>query len=75
MSSCPTCGGRRRPDHLMCGTCWSNVPRVLRIAVHKAWVLAFSPRYAHQRNRQRLADYVKARDAAIESVRQGGIAA
>lgn len=75
MITCPTCGGSRRPDHLMCGTCWSNVPRTLRRAVHRAWVLAFSPRYARLRNRQRLADYVVARDAAIESVQQGGIAA
>lgn len=75
MSRCPTCTGRRQPDHLMCPTCWSNVPRALQRAVHKAWVLAFGPRFAHLRTRQHLADYVKARDAAIESVRAGGIAA
>ena len=71
MSGCPTCGGRRQPDHLMCVTCWSNVPRELRRAVAKTWVLAFSNSRAGTHSRQRLADYVKARDAAIESVTGG----
>ena len=71
MIDCPTCNGELRRGHLMCGTCWSNVPRELRRAVTKTWVLAFSNRCAGTHSRQRLADYVKARDAAIESVTRG----
>jgi len=74
MSGCPTCGGKRQPDHLMCGPCWSNVPRELRRAVNKAWALAFGERFRKLRTRQHLADYVKARDEAIDSV-MGGKAA
>jgi hypothetical protein len=55
----------------MCGTCWGQVPRQIRRAVHKTWALAFGERFRRLRTRQHLADYVKARDAAIESVRAG----
>jgi hypothetical protein len=53
----------------MCGTCWSQVPRQIRRAVHKSWALAFGERFRRLRTRQHLADYAKARDAAIGSVR------
>ena len=73
MSGCPTCGGKLRRGHLMCGICWSNVPRALRLAVNRAWhAWLLTPAGPDGAARQRMADYVKARDAAIESVMGGG---
>lgn len=35
---CPTgCGRRRRPYHLMCATCWREVPRFVQREVLTTW--------------------------------------
>lgn len=63
MRKCPTgCNRTVRPGHLMCRTCWAEVPRHLQREVYRTWRLL-----------QRGADaaveeYEAARDAAIASV-------
>lgn len=38
MKLCPTgCGKNAKPGHLMCGPCWSLVPRGLQIEVYRTW--------------------------------------
>lgn len=33
----PLCGASLRQGHLMCGSCWSRVPRPLQAAVNQSW--------------------------------------
>lgn len=39
MKLCPTnCGASVKPGHLMCGPCWSLVPRPLQAEVSGTWL-------------------------------------
>jgi hypothetical protein len=61
---CPTgCGRIRKPDHLMCRTCWFKVPTALRGEVWRTW-----RRYMRTASGHDLQRYEQAREAAIASV-------
>lgn len=65
MAECPTgCGRTHRDGHLMCGPCWSLVPKALQRDVLRTWAKwrrDFGDTDAFN-------DYLAARDAAITSI-------
>lgn len=69
---CPTgCGRTLRPGHLMCGTCWREVPRHLQQDVMRTWRVysRYTGIQQSPERRQSRLDYQAARDAAIGSIR------
>lgn len=74
MTECPTgCGRKVRPGHLMCGTCWSEVPRELQRDVLSTWRKLSAERHRRPRDMdtwgEALAAYESAKDAALGSIR------
>lgn len=67
MSACPArCGRHVRVGNLLCAPCWHAVPREMQVAVWRTW-------RAWQNERGALAliaDYKRARDAAIAAARE-----
>lgn len=68
--TCPTgCGRSARVGHLMCGPCWSLVPKHLQRDVYRTWrayrkaALAGADDYP-----DREAEYNQASEAAIASI-------
>lgn len=65
-TSCPVgCGRRRAREHLMCRTCWREVPGHLQQDVHRTWRTwrrTFGDPVAFR-------EYRAAADAAIAAVR------
>lgn len=73
MKLCPTgCGRNAKRGHLMCGLCWSLVPRPLQVEVLRTWEnyrRAYGKSASMTAIKVLLADYRKAADAAIAAVR------
>lgn len=68
---CPAgCGRARKAGRLLCGPCWSEVPKVLQREVYRTWraYKASNPR-THPRFPEKSREYRDARDAAIGSIR------
>lgn len=65
-SSCPVgCGRHRRSGHLMCATCWREVPAPLQRDVHRTW-RAWT---RDLRDAEAMRAYRQASDTAIASIR------
>lgn len=65
---CPTgCGRPVNRGHLMCGPCWSIVPKHLQRDVMRTW-RAYSRAAVSPPRRERRAAYEAAREAALASI-------
>lgn len=69
--TCPValCEAKVRHGHLMCGTCWSAVPRKLQVNVNRTWkhFRSLPSRFNVEAKLEARRSYLNATQAAIDA--------